>query len=529
MRCKVNDAALKNMERGKYGNKSTFFPLVKKQFKIKEDDMFYTRKLGYLILVIFLFSFCFPSFAQVEGDKVEGKKSVAPVNFNVCPGCPKITPPNPLIQIDFTGLTTSTYTIPGPYAPLPIPGTPPYGRYAITNDPSLLNSQWLNTNQLPSSHGNILVCDGFERHETKLFGKTVSNPVPGRRYIFCAWFRNINTIGGINPKVRLKIVPNSSTPVQSMEKTLLQGAPWGLLYLVWVCPAGVTQVTPEIWLTSVGAIGNDVGVDDISFIECKPACDCDKWDPVTVTWTAPAPLGNQTNTVSCGGYIPISSLCRNNPIKLTFKYNCKPPDCNSSYTWTVKGPTGIPIATGISATTPCDVVFNPTPGLHDYTVSVRPICGNNKCEPCEIRIQIKEIVDCCECAGCNPVIIKWMAPTGVSNATIACGKDLNVGDVCLCQKINLIFYCKCNSDYCHLTYTWQITGPNGYQLSGSSQAPCNIPFIPTEPGVYSITVTPKCGNTVCPPCQVNVTVKGIVLCGTHTNDEQSDTPLPENR
>lgn len=320
MRFNFDDEAFKNKERGKYGNKNSYFLPAKKQFKIKEDVMIYKRKLRYLILVIFLLGFCFPSFAQAEEKK--------PVSISLC--------------------------------------------------------------------------------------------------------------------------------------------------------------------------------------------DCDSWDPVTVRWTEPAPSGVQTLTVKCGDFIPICRRCRNTPIELKFKMNCKPSFCTPSYTWDVKDSNNNIIANG-NATAICDVVFDPTPGPQNYTVSVRAGCGNNKCGKCEIKIYTCEIVNCveCRCLRCDPVQIKWMTPGGGLSGTISCGgKGISVGDVCQCQKISLNFKCGCspNPDECKLTYTWEITGPNTYQLSGGPQTSGNISFIPTEPGLYSITVIPKCGETVCPPCKVNVTVTGIVLC-----------------
>ncbi|MGD2089245.1 MAG: hypothetical protein PVH61_23910 [Candidatus Aminicenantes bacterium] len=507
MRYNFDDAAFKNKERGKYGNRNTYFPLVKKQFKIKEDVMFYTGKLRYLILVIFLSSFCFHSFAQVEG-----KKPVKQAGAVVCP-CPHSHPhSNTLIEIYFDGLNPADYTIPTPNAPLLITGPPSSaGKYAVTSDPSTFNGQWLAGT---AGHGDILICDGYDDKETKLFGKTVST-VHGNQYIFCAWVRNINKVEAeshIDPKVQLRIVPSSGPPVLSAETTLSTGGPWELLSLEWDCQNNVTQVTPEIWLTSEAYVGNDVGVDDISFVECKPQiCNCDTWDPVTVKWTEPAPSGMQTRIVKCGDIIPICRLCREIPIKLTFKRNCKPPSCIPSYTWNVKDSNNNVIANG-NATNTCNVVFNPAPGTQYYTVSVSPKCGDTVCKGCVIKIYTCEVVDCCKCLGCEPVKIKWMTPGGDSFDTIQCGKNISLGNVCLCQNISLYFDCGCNLDECEKTYTWEITGPNAYQLSGGPQTSGNISFIPTEPGVYGITVKPKCGDTVCPPCKVNVTVQGIVLC-----------------
>lgn len=375
--------------------------------------MYYTRKSSCLMMVVFLLGFCLLTFAQADMKKAE--EHPVPV-VDLCK-CPVGTQLNALINIDFNGLTTSTYNIPAPNNPLPW-GTPNhfYGNYAITDNPNSLNSNWITNSNLPPAHGNILVCNGYEDKETKLFGNLITKLVPGRKYCFLAWFRNLQN-GGTNPKVILKIVPNQGSPVQSAELTLFPGNNWLQQSLTWICPPTVTQATLEIWLTSKAKDGNDVGVDDISFSECGliQKCSCYKWDPVNISW------------------------------------------------WGAVVDSNVVVASG-------------------YTT------GTTKCEEC-----------------------------------------LNIGNVCLCQKISLAFNYICQPVSCQLKYTWNITGPNTYYLSGiSSASPCIIQFVPTQPGMYSFTVTPKCGNKVCPPCRVNIIVEGIVQCDVPIVDPpETPTPLKE--
>lgn len=365
--------------------------------------MIYKRKSSYLTMVVFMLCLCLATFAQ----EAEKKPIQLPVPIaNPCSLCPGTQPHN-IFNIDFTGLTTATYTIPGPNNPASMTNPPStFGTYAITNDPQACNGSWISGTQ---NQGNILVCDGFDNKETKLFGKAMSNLVPGRVYIFSAKFKNLYKQGQgySDPKVQLKIASNpQGSPYQSTTLTLLKHAPWEVLSFPWTCPPGVTQATPEIWLISKYYKGNDVGVDDISLVECMPRCQCDHWEPVGIKWIQ---------------------------------------------------------STGASF--------------------------------------------------------------GVSTATSPCGECIfNLGNVCLCERISLTFNYICKPVGCNPTYTWEITGPNTYHLTGSSPtSPCNISFIPTEPGLYSLTVAPKCGDTKCPPCQIKVFVRGIVLCNLHSDDPSDHT------
>jgi len=368
--------------------------------------MFNARKLSCLTMIVVLLGLCIVSFGQV----VEKKPPIITVPaIRQCPVCPRGTQPNALIQIDFTGLTASTYTmLPGPNNPAVM--TPPpsaCGTYYITNDPHACNGHWITQSQLPPSHGNILVCDGFSDNETKLFGKEVNGLVPGRIYCFRAWFKNLYLSGQSNcdPRVQLKITPTTGPSQQSGVLTLEKNTDWQSLSLPWSCPTGCTQATLEIWLLktiSPCGIGNDIGVDDISFVECKPIQMCD---------------------------------CR-----------------------------------------------------------------------CERMVEIN-----------------YWTPGGPLKGRVECGGSFNMGDVCLCHNISLTGKCTCAPDGCKPTYTWEITGPNTYHLSGNSATtPCNISFIPTQPGNYSIGITPKCGDKICPQCKINVVVRGIVQC------RNSSQELPPN-
>ena len=353
--------------------------------------MFHTRKLSCLMLIVLL-GLCFVVFAQVVKEK---KPIVLTSVVPPSPVCPGGTQANALIQIDFTGLTTSTYTIPGPGPNNPLVMTPPqsaYGTYYITDNPHNCNGQWIQDTQ---GQGNILVCDGFADKPTKLFGKTVTNLVPGNQYNFCARFKNIypSTPVNQNPKVKLKIRQISGGDIDSVPLTLTPGATWQSLALPWACPTGCTQATLEIWLVSNAGNGNDIGVDDISFVECKPICMCDHWDPVGIQWVQQS-LEISIGTAKCEDRFNLGDVCQCEKISLFFKYICKRTLalCNPSYSWKITGPNMYELS-GTSSTTTCNISFMPTE-LGDYICTVTPTCGDTTCQKCKLTLYVNRIVQC---------------------------------------------------------------------------------------------------------------------------------------
>lgn len=126
----------------------------------------------------------------------------------------------------------------------------------------------------------------------------------------------------------------------------------------------------------------------------------------------------------------------------------------------------------------------------------------------------------CECGHWDPVKISWCEPPQrpVSTA-MNCGESICMCNVCQCCPIRLSFTYICNPPNvpnCFAKYTWTISGPNGYSLSSTtSTTSVNIyNFIPTVAGLYTVTVTAKCGNIDCCSCTIEVNVREIVQCSS---------------
>ncbi len=128
----------------------------------------------------------------------------------------------------------------------------------------------------------------------------------------------------------------------------------------------------------------------------------------------------------------------------------------------------------------------------------------------------------CECGHWDPIKISWCEPPQRPvSTTMNCGESICMCNVCQCCPIRLSFtyICNPNDPHCPVSYSWTISGPNGYSLSSPSW-PLPTPsgsinnFIPTVAGLYTVTVTAKCGNNDCCPCTIEVNVREIVQCSS---------------
>jgi len=120
----------------------------------------------------------------------------------------------------------------------------------------------------------------------------------------------------------------------------------------------------------------------------------------------------------------------------------------------------------------------------------------------------------CGCGYWGPVNINWWEPPHRNVSTqMSCGESICMCKVCQCCPISLTFNYFCTPINCPTRYSWTISGPNGYSLSSPSLTTSgNIQFIPTEPGLYIVTITPVCGHSECSPCTIAINVREIAQC-----------------
>jgi PKD repeat protein len=202
---------------------------------------------------------------------------------------------------------------------------------------------------------------------------------------------------------------------------------------------------------------------------------------------------DSTHTVAC-----------NKPYTLKPYFHCKDSACKSKITYTIQPPSG-PAITGSDS-----VNFMPTlSGI--YTLTIYGWCGNNPCDTCVIKLNVK--CPDCDCKGSKwgPLVLsqnndnadpaKSTAVIG-NPATLKCGKTYKID----CNKpysLNATYLCKDTA--CNGKVTYSLLPPAGSAITGTGA----VNFTPTISGTYILTLYGWCGGVKCDSC----VVKFVVVCG----------------
>jgi len=225
-------------------------------------------------------------------------------------------------------------------------------------------------------------------------------------------------------------------------------------------------------------------------------------------WVKDKPIVIQASTsVTAAANIPAATLfCGGNAtlgnvgiylISLP-DYVCNLATCATTYIWQIVGPVN-----GSGNGKPFSFNFS-LPGT--YAVTVVPICGREKCEPCKFTITIRQN---CNCNGQGwikdkPVLIQL--PSGQQAGTVPCGGTIGLGSTGMYTIYVPDFICNPSAN-CPATYTWQVMGPvNGY----GSGKPFAFNF--SVAGTYTVVVTPSCGGERCEPCKFIINIKSGCNC-----------------
>jgi uncharacterized repeat protein (TIGR01451 family) len=136
-------------------------------------------------------------------------------------------------------------------------------------------------------------------------------------------------------------------------------------------------------------------------IECcnqNELCDCGDWTTTAVTIKGstkeiPTDTQQKTNFNTQTGDLGISIKCGNEiQLKPSYSYSftapnyvCSPSNCAVSYTWSIEY-AGVSIQSGVGKTFSYSFL-----GSGNYKIIFTPICGGNRCKPCEIYVNIPQI------------------------------------------------------------------------------------------------------------------------------------------
>jgi hypothetical protein len=240
------------------------------------------------------------------------------------------------------------------------------------------------------------------------------------------------------------------------------------------------------------------------------SCCCVQWsnEPVRIMRKPTPETKIRPLFVNCGGNINLS------PGEYTVTapaFICSPTTCNATFKWEIGCDTWSHTISGNSNS----LTFNFALAGH-YVVTFTPQCGSCKCAPCTIFITIEGVGTDCKCGswstGTGIVALNWRNREGQKTEMIKCGNQTpnSLSNVCLGQQ----FTCSLNSTFncipprCLAEYSWVVKDPDNVVINENY----NPSFKPTKTGIYTMVITPKCGNTTCPPCVVKFQIMNFVKC-----------------
>ena len=233
--------------------------------------------------------------------------------------------------------------------------------------------------------------------------------------------------------------------------------------------------------------GNFLDAITVTCTEAPPvdACDCGKWNPLTVQNAA------GTKRYDCGSKILWS--CKT-PFQFTSSYQCSPTDktCEAKTTWEVrKGETLIKSGTGTN--TLSDGFSLLANGI--YTLTLNANCGDKACPPCIYTIVVEDCRPDITC-DCNKEMYVT-AKTNLVKTKIACKetKIFDYGTVITLVPENICTPAECLSEWNIRVYDLKtgafVTSGSGSGINSSFALTLN-----SEAG-YRIELTGNCNGIKC--------------------------------
>lgn len=171
----------------------------------------------------------------------------------------------------------------------------------------------------------------------------------------------------------------------------------------YTIPADFPCSTDRIWYLVIKDPKTDCFVETRKFriICCAPACACGFWKThdviikhiLTATphdqFEASASLLKKSSVINVSQKAPCGTSIRLSKGSYTFTapdFVCQPENCTATFEWEISGPNGLLIhGTG-------KTFAHQFTQFGNYSIKFTPICGNAKCEPCIIRVNIPRFI-----------------------------------------------------------------------------------------------------------------------------------------
>lgn len=267
------------------------------------------------------------------------------------------------------------------------------------------------------------------------------------------------------------------------------------------------------------------------------SCPCSPWNPLVVTWNGNSP---ETQTVNCSGMVDdLTMIYSGTPISISASFGCgvwivdsstenassgssthKKPinsySCPASYGWTVMDPLGVIIGSDSGSGTSFQVVFYPTDlGIH--TVNLNASCDKTTCERCQIRVNIKQIVNNpCNCSDWIPTYFQNKNHPESEGINASCGNTVNWPQD---MPMMVTSGVPCSPANCSEYYSWSVSSQSGAVVESGSGPVLDF-TLPTsiQPGLYTLIENATCGDTNCEPCII------YINWGNTSNPTPTSTP-----
>ena len=188
---------------------------------------------------------------------------------------------DPIVNITF-GSGSSTF---GP--PLPAGSTssisyqaqncPVDGNYAITNYTSGCwpnDVVWHTAKDHTGGGNGYYMLVNASNDPSDFYVQTVSGLCEGTQYQFAAWLLNLCSVSGRSPNIKMTIETTGGSTLAKYETgdiPIINPVTWSQYGFNFTTPAGISTVVLRMHNNSPGGVGNDLGLDDITFRPIGPA------------------------------------------------------------------------------------------------------------------------------------------------------------------------------------------------------------------------------------------------------------------
>jgi gliding motility-associated-like protein len=181
---------------------------------------------------------------------------------------------DPVVNINFGSAYSNAGTnAPGSNLTYTSSACPNDGYYTLTSATSnCFNNAWHTVTNDHTGSGNfMLVNASFQPSD--FFVSTVSDLCPNTTYEFAAWLLNVFIRPGIKPNITFKIETPDGIVLKKYDTGDVPevGSPeWKQYGFYFTTPATNAKIVLRMTNNAPGGIGNDIGLDDITFRPCGP-------------------------------------------------------------------------------------------------------------------------------------------------------------------------------------------------------------------------------------------------------------------